>query len=168
MRRENGLALHGGSAGLGLEPPTMIKIDVEGHEPAVLDGLKGVIRKYGPTIFFEHIFLSPEQIRKLIPPGYKISFLLEDGTWTEDFDKRFLGHEALLSPPWANPYFCQSRLGQEVLSRGPKRMYAGSSRADRCCIGCLIFYDNHKAICGPDAPRPRPKTGHGSNPARSG
>lgn len=83
----------------GLEPPHLIKIDVEGHEPAVLAGLKETIRKYGPAIFFEHIFLSPGQIRSLIPPGYKLSFLLEDGTWTEDFDQRFLGHEALLSPP---------------------------------------------------------------------
>ena len=33
--------------------PTFIKIDVEGHEPAVLQGARKTIETYSPTIIFE-------------------------------------------------------------------------------------------------------------------
>jgi len=94
VRLESGDAL----VAAGLERPHMIKIDVEGHEPEVFSGLVQTIRTYKPIIFFEHIFLSEDQLLSLIPPGYRLSFLLEDGSWTSDSKLRLLGHEALAEP----------------------------------------------------------------------
>lgn len=34
-------------------PPTLIKIDVEGHEPAALRGARNTIREYHPVVYFE-------------------------------------------------------------------------------------------------------------------
>jgi hypothetical protein len=77
----------------------MLKIDVEGHEPEVLIGLHQTIYRYRPAIFFEHIFLSDEVLRGMVPTGYRLSFLLDDGSWTKDFHSRHRGHEAFLEPP---------------------------------------------------------------------
>jgi FkbM family methyltransferase len=82
----------------GIEPPQMLKIDVEGHEPDVLIGLCQTIHRFRPAIFFEHIFLSDEVLRGMVPPGYHLSFLLDDGTWSKDFNGRHRGHEAFLEP----------------------------------------------------------------------
>jgi len=94
IRLEQGDAL----VASGMEPPHVIKVDVEGHEPKVFAGLKETIRIYQPIIFFEHIFLSDEQIRELTPPGYRLSFLHEDGFWSLDIKTRQQGHEALAEP----------------------------------------------------------------------
>lgn len=94
IRLESGDAL----VASGMERPHMIKVDVEGHEPEVFAGLVETIRTYKPIVFFEHIFLSDEQTRRLVPEGYSLTFLLEDGSWTTDFNKRLSGHEALLEP----------------------------------------------------------------------
>lgn len=94
IRLEQGDSLVAG----GLEPPSMIKVDVEGHEPEVLAGLAKTISAFKSVFFFEHIFLSDDQIRLLIPPGYRLSFLLEDGSWSSEFQKRLSGHEALAEP----------------------------------------------------------------------
>ena len=82
----------------GIEPPQMLKIDVEGHEPDVLIGLHQTICRFRPAIFFEHIFLSDEVLRGMVPTGYRLSFLLDDGSWTKDFHARHRGHEAFLEP----------------------------------------------------------------------
>ena len=82
----------------GMEPPHLIKVDVEGHEPEVFAGLKETIRTYKPIIFFEHIFLSDAQLRELTPQGYCLSFLHEDGSWSLDIKTRRRGHEALAEP----------------------------------------------------------------------
>ena len=82
----------------GIEPPQMLKIDVEGHEPDVLIGLHQTICRFRPAIFFEHIFLSDEVLRGMVPTGYRLSFLLDDGSWTKDFHARRRGHEAFLDP----------------------------------------------------------------------
>lgn len=94
IRLEHGDSLVAG----GLEPPHMIKVDVEGHEPEVFSGLARTIRTFRPVLFFEHIFLSDDQIRLLTPPGYRLSFLLEDGSWSSEFHRRLSGHEALAEP----------------------------------------------------------------------
>ena len=52
----------------GIEPPKMLKIDVEGHEPDVLIGLCKTIHRFRPAIFFEHIFLSDEVLKGMVPP----------------------------------------------------------------------------------------------------
>lgn len=97
IRLEHGDAL----VAAGMEPPHLIKVDVEGHEPEVLAGLKETIRTYQPIVFFEHIFLSDDQLRRLTPPGYRLRFLLEDGSWSTDLKTRLLGHEAMAEPAGA-------------------------------------------------------------------
>lgn len=37
----------------GLRPPTLVKIDVEGHEEAVLRGMNEILRKHRPGVLFE-------------------------------------------------------------------------------------------------------------------
>lgn len=55
--------------------PTLIKIDVEGHEPAVVKGMKHLITTCRPIVAFEHLFLTPEEIRALFPESYKLYFV---------------------------------------------------------------------------------------------
>lgn len=86
-------------AELRLPAPHVIKIDVEGFEPEVFAGLSQTIAEAHPVIFYEHIMLSDEQVRALIPPGYTLRFQLEDGTLVADFAQRMQGHNAVLWPP---------------------------------------------------------------------
>ena len=53
----------------GLAPPALIKIDVEGHESAVFQGLSGIIYRHRPVIIFEHLFLPDQIVEQLTPPG---------------------------------------------------------------------------------------------------
>jgi FkbM family methyltransferase len=78
--------------------PTLIKIDVEGHEPAVLKGCQGIIRELRPTIVFEHLFLSDADLSRLVPDGYLLRFLHDaDGRVLEGLD-RTVSHNAVLLP----------------------------------------------------------------------
>ena len=86
-------------AELGLPPPHVIKVDVEGFEPEVFAGLTQTIAEARPVIFYEHIMLSDEQVRVLIPAGYTLRFQLEDGALVADFARRMQGHNAVLWPP---------------------------------------------------------------------
>ncbi len=81
-----------------LPPPDLIKIDVEGFEPQVIEGLAETIRDHRPLILIEHIWLNDEEVRALMPPGYEIVFQLDDGTRTREFSRRRLGANALLAP----------------------------------------------------------------------
>jgi FkbM family methyltransferase len=81
-----------------LPVPHLIKIDVEGFEPQVLAGLSETIARNRPIIVIEHIWLDETQIRSLVPSGYQILFLLDDGTATRDFARRHLGANAALIP----------------------------------------------------------------------
>jgi FkbM family methyltransferase len=83
---------------LNLPLPDVVKIDVEGFEPEVLLGLQSVIARNKPVIFFEYQFLSDEEIHAMIPSGYEILLMLDDGSLTADFAKRGLGHDAVLFP----------------------------------------------------------------------
>jgi FkbM family methyltransferase len=83
---------------LDLPLPDVVKIDVEGFEPEVVAGLRTVIARKQPIIFFEYQFLSDEEIRAMIPSGYEILLMLDDGNLTTDFAKRALGHDAVLFP----------------------------------------------------------------------
>jgi FkbM family methyltransferase len=83
---------------LRLPPPNVLKIDVEGFEPNVFAGLAQTIAGRRPVIIFEHIWLSDEQIRSLSPNGYRLKFILDDGTLTDDFALRRNGHDAILLP----------------------------------------------------------------------
>jgi FkbM family methyltransferase len=84
---------------LNLPLPDVVKIDVEGFEPDVMAGLQNVIARKQPIIFFEYQFLPDEEIHAMIPLGYEILLLLDDGSLTADFTKRGLGHDAVLFPP---------------------------------------------------------------------
>lgn len=50
--------------------PDLIILDVEGHEEAVITGLRETIIKKRPIIIFEHIFLTENTILKMIPADY--------------------------------------------------------------------------------------------------
>jgi len=86
-------------AELNLPAPHVIKMDVEGFEPEVFAGLEKTVADTRPVIFYEHIMLSDEQVRALVPAGYTLRFLLEDGRLVEDFARRMQGHNAVLLPP---------------------------------------------------------------------
>ncbi len=84
---------------LNLPAPDVIKIDVEGFEPNVLKGLSKTIAEKRPVIFFEHTWNTDEQVKGLIPPGYALYFILDDGTIIADvFAERLKGHNAILVP----------------------------------------------------------------------
>lgn len=86
-------------AELGLSAPHVIKVDVEGFEPEVFTGIAETIAEAQPVIFYEHIMLTDEQVRALVPAGYTLRFLLEDGTQVTDLARRMAGHNAVLWPP---------------------------------------------------------------------
>jgi len=81
-----------------LAPPDIIKIDVEGFEPEVIAGMRHIIATYRPIIVFEHIWLSEEVVRGVVPPDYELVFLLDDGALTKDFTIRSRGANAILAP----------------------------------------------------------------------
>ena len=82
----------------GLPPPHLIKIDTEGHESDVLAGLARTIAKHKPKIFFEHISLSDDEVKKLAPPGYRLGTVSDrTGEVAAIFD-RSVGHNSALWP----------------------------------------------------------------------
>jgi len=81
-----------------LPAPNVVKIDVEGFEPQVLAGMQKTIFETRPIVFFEHIWISEEAIRKCIPEGYEIVYLLDDGTLTANTAVRLRGANAVLVP----------------------------------------------------------------------
>lgn len=83
---------------LGLKPK-IIKIDVEGFESSVLEGLTRTIAAYQPVIFFEHIFVQDTALQAMIPPDYSLVLISDDGSLTQDRSQRSLGHDAILVPP---------------------------------------------------------------------
>jgi len=53
--------------GLGLPPPQLIKLDVEGHEAAVLRGAAALLGRHRPLIVFES-WHQPEQPERMLEP----------------------------------------------------------------------------------------------------
>jgi FkbM family methyltransferase len=83
---------------LGLPAPHVMKIDVEGFEPSVFAGLTETIAEHRPILFFEHLFLSDQQIRELMPKDYVLFFIQDDGSTTTDFSERRKGHDVIVIP----------------------------------------------------------------------
>lgn len=61
----------------GAEDPDVIVIDTEGNDANVILGLKELIRRKRPIIFFENIFLSETVIRQTLPENYQY-FTVDD------------------------------------------------------------------------------------------
>ncbi len=82
----------------GFKPPTVIKIDTEGHEPAVIAGLAITIAKHRPVIFCEHISLDINQVLAMLPVGYRLFTVCDrDGSLSEGASEN-LGHNSALIP----------------------------------------------------------------------
>ncbi|MBC8378498.1 MAG: FkbM family methyltransferase [Planctomycetes bacterium] len=78
--------------------PNIIKIDVEGHELDVLNGLSKCIEAHSPVIFFEHISLTDTEIADAVPRGYEIFTLSKDrGDLKKGFDRSY-GHNSAFIP----------------------------------------------------------------------
>lgn len=79
--------------------PDLIKIDVEGFELQVIKGLKEILETSRPIVFLEHLFLDEEQLRSVIPEGYTLYFIRNDGVLTQDWLRRRPGSNAVMLPP---------------------------------------------------------------------
>jgi FkbM family methyltransferase len=71
----------------GFESPDLVKIDVEGHEPSVIQGLQDTIRRCGPLIVVESntwMLGGPGPARLLLESiealGYALYLFMPDGT----------------------------------------------------------------------------------------
>jgi FkbM family methyltransferase len=81
-----------------LKPPTVIKIDTEGHERAVLEGMYELISRDCPKIFFEHISMTDAEVRQLVPNDYLLYTVADkDGQLVAGLN-RALGHNSALIP----------------------------------------------------------------------
>jgi FkbM family methyltransferase len=83
---------------LKIPAPDVIKIDVEGFELEVVRGLSDTISEKRPVIFFEHVFLSDGQLEQMIPKGYQMFFINDDGDIAEGLSSRNKGHDAFIVP----------------------------------------------------------------------
>jgi FkbM family methyltransferase len=78
--------------------PDLIKIDVEGHEVEVLRGCRELIAARKPVIVFEHLFLSDDSLKSLVPPEYDLFYIHdESGELSADLDRGY-SHNAILIP----------------------------------------------------------------------
>jgi FkbM family methyltransferase len=83
---------------LRLSAPQVIKIDVEGYEPSVFAGLAETIAEHRPILAFEHIYLSDQQIKELVPKGYLLYLIQNDGSIQTDLSMRRDGFDAMVVP----------------------------------------------------------------------
>lgn len=82
----------------GFLPPTIVKIDTEGHEPRVFSGMTRIISEFQPIIFFEHIGMTDHEIANLTPKGCRLGSVAQpSGIITNAFD-RDVGHNSVMFP----------------------------------------------------------------------
>ncbi len=81
---------------LDLPPPTLMKVDTEGHEEQVFRGAERTLRAHRPLIVFEHRLLMMESQQQLIGPltyleslGYRL-FLPQFHTSTDESSQSIL------------------------------------------------------------------------------
>jgi len=79
--------------------PDIVIIDTEGNDCRVIHGLADLITRKHPMIFFEHIFETPETIRRALPQSYR-HFTVDDksGELLSGLDKN-RGHNSVFVPP---------------------------------------------------------------------
>lgn len=79
-------------------PPSLIVLDVEGHEESVISGLSKTIENCQPIIVLEHIFLSDDVMIRLIPRAYRAYTICDSsGELIAGLNKN-RGHNLLLLP----------------------------------------------------------------------
>jgi FkbM family methyltransferase len=79
-------------------PPSVIKIDTEGHEPSVIAGLTKTIESHRPVIFCEHISLDTNDVLSMLPSGYRL-FTVNDHTGElVEGASHEIGHNSALIP----------------------------------------------------------------------
>jgi len=89
-------------------PPDLVKIDVEGHEGAVLRGMRGILNSTPPNQML--IELHPEWlaqsnesaqdiVEQLQSAGYTLTWLLRDGEAMEDISTQFANGDRMI---WAS------------------------------------------------------------------
>ena len=79
-----------------VQPPTVVKIDVEGHEEDVLKGMKNILDKYRPVVFLENLFLDVERLPAV--KNYAIATVSrDDGTLHDGYMPEY-GHNIALIP----------------------------------------------------------------------
>jgi FkbM family methyltransferase len=87
----------------GTPAPDVIKIDTEGHEPAVLQGLAKAIQTYRPLIFLEHLSFDEADISSLLPADYEaFSISSTSGALAKGFSKD-LSHNSAFIPRGRQP-----------------------------------------------------------------
>ncbi|HJX92419.1 MAG TPA: FkbM family methyltransferase [Pyrinomonadaceae bacterium] len=57
----------------------LIKIDAEGAEAMILKGLSEVIKRFRPTLIIEVVGTFDAEIRRVIPSGYQLHNITDDG-----------------------------------------------------------------------------------------
>lgn len=82
----------------GATDPDVIVIDTEGHDCHVIRGLRELIQRKRPLIFFENIFLSEAVVCATLPDHYKY-FTVDDhsGELLEKFEPH-RGHDSVFVP----------------------------------------------------------------------
>ena len=98
------------------DAPDLIKIDVEGFEAEVIQGLRKTISAKKPVVFFEIIFLSDEVVLGLVPENYRIAFIRDkDGRLINDLKggRDAYAQDAIMAPSDSNLW---SKLGSRFIS----------------------------------------------------
>jgi FkbM family methyltransferase len=82
----------------GAADPDVVVIDTEGNDHRVIMGLKGLIKRKRPLIFFENLFLSEAVIKAALPDRYRY-FTVDDlsGGLIPGLDSR-RGHNSVFVP----------------------------------------------------------------------
>lgn len=85
-----------------IQPPGLMKIDVEGHEPGVFHGAADTIKKYLPVIYFEAQESEniPELYNMLDVLGYRMGWCIVRNYNPTNFNKNFdnqFGNDAIFS-----------------------------------------------------------------------
>ncbi len=80
----------------GVPPPTLVKIDVEGHEEDVLKGMENILTRYRPVVFLENLFLDAGRLPVL--KDYTMATVSrDDGTLHAGYAPEY-GHNIALIP----------------------------------------------------------------------